>query len=273
MNGLILAAGKGTRLMPITKEIPKCLVEVKGEKMIDQWIRHMRNANCKKIFINTHYMSEKVKNYIEKKGGTSEGIEILHETKLLGTAGTILENIEKFKNDDLLVAHCDNYYTGDIKKIKCAHLEREKGCLLTIMTFKTEDPKTCGIFKLNEEGKIIKYWEKNIYAEGNIANSAVYIIDTYFMKWMKETISCCFEFTNDVLPLVLDQTQTVQCDGILMDIGTPESLRKANTCHPWIKTRNAHRQCPLGWKGSISINMQWKISQPQANQQKQWARN
>lgn len=229
MIGLILAAGKGTRLMPITKEIPKCLVEVKGDKMLDQWVRHMKDAGCKKIYINTHYMSEKVQQHLRNHPNGIDQIEILHEKNLLGTAGTIIENINKFDKEDLLVAHCDNYFTGDIRKFVGKHDNRKKDCWLTVMTFQSENPQTCGIFKLDNAGRIQRYWEKSNKAEGNTANGAVYLMDKRVIEWMGGIKEHCFEFTKDVLPLVLDHTQTVQCDGILMDIGTPENLKKANS--------------------------------------------
>ena len=56
---LLLAAGLGTRLRPITDNIPKCLVEVGGEPLLADWLRKLQMIGCKQVVINTHYLSHK----------------------------------------------------------------------------------------------------------------------------------------------------------------------------------------------------------------------
>ena len=89
MNVLLLAAGKGTRLMPITKETPKCLVKINGKPLIEYWLdKFIPLKSIKKVYINTHYLSNKVSEYLSYYGDKKK-IEILFEKKLLGTAGTL----------------------------------------------------------------------------------------------------------------------------------------------------------------------------------------
>ena len=66
MKAFILAAGIGKRLRPYTKNIPKCLIKIKGVPLLDIWVDKLLNAGIKKIYINTFYLSEKLEGHINK---------------------------------------------------------------------------------------------------------------------------------------------------------------------------------------------------------------
>ena len=57
---VLLAAGLGTRLRPITDHQPKCLVDIGGRPILDWWLRNLDSINCEKTIVNTHYYAEKV---------------------------------------------------------------------------------------------------------------------------------------------------------------------------------------------------------------------
>ena len=67
MNALILSAGYGKRLKPITLTKPKCLIKIKGEPIISIWIENLIKINVKKIYVNTHYQHKQVESYLKKK--------------------------------------------------------------------------------------------------------------------------------------------------------------------------------------------------------------
>ena len=69
----------------------------------------------------------------------------LHEEKLLGTGGTIYNNLNKFITDDLLVLHCDNFTKDELDNFIFTHKSRAKHCEITIYSFKTDCPESCGI--------------------------------------------------------------------------------------------------------------------------------
>ena len=62
---LLLAAGLGTRLRPITNKIPKCLVEINNEPLLGRWLRTINKLGCESVLINTHYLAPKVDNYLK----------------------------------------------------------------------------------------------------------------------------------------------------------------------------------------------------------------
>ena len=161
MNSLILSAGYGKRLNPITLTKPKCLIKIKGKPIISIWIENLIKINTKKIFVNTHYQHKQVESYLKKKKLNTK-LKILYEPTLLGTAGTLIKNMKYFLNSNLLLAHCDNYFLESLNKIISFHNNRPKKYLMTMVAFKTRKPETCGIIK-EKNNSIIDYFLGNLY--------------------------------------------------------------------------------------------------------------
>ena len=136
MRALLLAAGYGTRLKPLTNHLPKCLVPINGKPLIDYWLENLLNNGIEEILINTHYLSSIVQNYIDLSKWKSF-VEVVHEETLLGTGGTILKNKEFFRNETFFVAHADNLSIFDMKEFSNRHLNRPSETEITMMLFET----------------------------------------------------------------------------------------------------------------------------------------
>ena len=92
-DAILLAAGNGTRLRPITRSIPKCLVDILGKPLLEYWLDLLRKSDSlSKIFINTHYLAEQVQEFLNERPKSRINIERTFEAQLLGTAGTLLAN-------------------------------------------------------------------------------------------------------------------------------------------------------------------------------------
>ena len=109
IRSLLLAAGLGTRLRPITLELPKCLVKIGKEPLLENWINKLENIKVDKILINTHYMSEKIDLFLDKKYKNQKKIIKFHENQLLGTAGTLIANRDFFYDSIGIMIHADNF--------------------------------------------------------------------------------------------------------------------------------------------------------------------
>jgi len=232
MDALLLAAGLGTRLKPITNSIPKCMVSICGRPLIDYWIElFANNSNIDSIFINTFYLPEVVKEYVNNNKHRKK-IILLNEKKLYGTGGTLVNTIPLIKSEDVLVAHSDNLTVFNLNKFITRHMERPVACEATIMTFITDDPKSCGIIELDDDGKLIKMHEKVEYPPGFLANGAVYIFNKNILheftkiKELKKVevldISCEF------MPLLFGRAITYHNTIYHRDIGNMKSLEIAN---------------------------------------------
>ncbi len=222
MKALLLSAGFGTRLKPITNFVPKCLVKINGRPLIEYWLHSLFSSGIKEILINTHYLSSKVENYINKNRFKSK-IHIVREKNLLGTLGTLIKNKHFFKGDDFLVAHADNLCVCNFKDFLLSHALRPSGTLMTMMTFCTNDPENCGIVKVNNNGVMTDFYEKKKDVKGNLANAAIYMMNPKIFKVIKQMNKENSDISKDLIPLLKSKIFTWHNNIYNKDIGKIES--------------------------------------------------
>ena len=107
LRALLLAAGLGTRLRPLTMHTPKCLVPINGEPLLGRWLRNLEQVGCEAVLVNTHYLAEQVTAYLQSWNSTI-AIQNVYEHELLGTAGTLRANQAFFANSTGMLIHADN---------------------------------------------------------------------------------------------------------------------------------------------------------------------
>ena len=227
MRALLLAAGYGTRLKPITDNIPKCLVPINGKPLLDFWLEELYKADIGPILINTHYLSNQVEKYVNDCQYFG-GLKLVYEPILLGTAGTIIKNIDFFNNEDCMVIHADNYSLANILRFKEEHIRRPNQCLMSMLTFRTENPTNCGIVEVDENNIVINFHEKIKNPPGNLANGAVYIISKELLNIISKDYKMCTDFSTDVISKLLGKIYSHEISQVFIDIGTPENYKKAN---------------------------------------------
>src|SRR5258708_3459839 len=113
MKALLLAAGLGTRLRPITNHIPKCLVPIKQKPLLAYWLDLLLPNGIDELLINTHYLPEAVEDFVNQSPWRDR-ITLVHEDELLGTGGTLLKNRNFFKNESFFIGHADNLTRFDL---------------------------------------------------------------------------------------------------------------------------------------------------------------
>jgi len=107
-RALLLAAGLGTRLKPLTDIWPKCLMPIRNRPLLEYWLSILQKLGTSNVLVNTHYLSEYVEDFI-KQPQFIDWVDSVYEPSLLGTAGTIRNNIKFCKDNTLLLAlqeHC-----------------------------------------------------------------------------------------------------------------------------------------------------------------------
>ena len=157
MKALLLAAGFGTRLRPVTNNLPKCLVPINKKPLLDYWLHLLFDQGIAHALINTHFLSEQVEKYVDQSPWKNE-LTLLHETQLLGTGGTILRNKENLDQEAFLVAHADNLTWFDLSAFQEQHTRnvKEHDAIMTMMTFHTDSPESCGIVEIDAKGFVLK---------------------------------------------------------------------------------------------------------------------
>ncbi|MDB4087874.1 nucleotidyltransferase family protein [Amylibacter sp.] len=228
MRALLLAAGLGTRLRPLTNTMPKCLVTIKDQVLLGIWLDRLVQAGVESFLINTHHLSNQVETYVEGNP-YSDKVTLVHEKKLLGTAGTLIANLNFFEKQDGLLVHADNYCLANFHDFIQAHNQRPPYCVMTMMTFRSETPDTCGIVELDAEGVVVGFHEKVINPPGNLANGAVYILSPELIQKLATDLHEVSDFSTEVLQHLVGKIYTYETQEYFIDIGTPETYGKANS--------------------------------------------
>jgi mannose-1-phosphate guanylyltransferase len=222
MQAVLLAAGFGTRLGSLTRETPKCLIEVGGKPMLSHWLDKLVEVGVDHVIINTHYLAEHVESYLR---ASSYGalVETVHEPALLGTAGTLVALRDRLTADEVLVAHADNYFTDSLVGLLTAHRARPTDALVTMGLFDSATPQSCGIVELDDRGMIVGFEEKPSHPKSSLANAAVYV----FTQSGLDELDDATDLSTQVLPRLVGRMIGHRFVGAYFDVGTPQSLDDA----------------------------------------------
>jgi len=232
VRALLLAAGIGSRLRPITNTVPKCLVPIHGRPLLDYWLDLLfRSGSIDRALINTHYLNQQVEAHVAASPWRDR-IDLVHEPDLLGTGGTLKANRTVYPGEDLLVAHADNLTDFDVDGFVAAHRTRPDGAAMTMLAFRTDAPETCGILELDDRGLVRAFHEKKENPPGNLANAAVYIVTPEIVAATEAVPRAFVDLSTDIIPDFIGHIFAVETAGYHRDIGNAESLRRAHEEFP-----------------------------------------
>ncbi len=227
MRAILLAAGVGTRLRPLTDSTPKCLAPIDGKPLLVYWLDSLGGAGVEPILINLHHHADQVRNFIENRQDRDR-IVLFYEKALLGTGGTIRANSEFCMNAPTMIIHSDNFCMADLEKFIRAHQHRPTGTEITMMTFISENPSSCGIVEVSSENVVTDFHEKVSNPPGRLANGAVYIFEPSVVKVIAAMTSEPLDISRDVIPKYLGKIFAWPANAIHIDVGTPRQLERAN---------------------------------------------
>ena len=224
MKAFLLTAGLGTRLLPITQNTPKCLVEIGGKSLINWWFDALENANVTEVLINLHHLPDKVRQHVSELN-TNIKVTFFFEKKLFGSAGTLIANADFVKGEDCFyIIYGDTLTNIDLKAMYNFH--KHQGHPFTMALFNTSNPKSCGIAKLNEKATVIDFVEKPVSPKSNLANAGIYISHPSVLNLIDVNKSPA-DIGFDLLPLLINKMSGWETDNYLIDIGTHVNLQRA----------------------------------------------
>jgi len=226
VRALLLAAGLGTRLRPLTDQWPKCLMPICKRPLLEYWLHTLYNVGVQKVLVNTHFHADQVNAFLDREQFSS-WVKSVYEPELLGTAGSLRANFEYFNGHTTLLIHADNWCICDFGAFLSYHLkQRPANCLVTMMTFDTNTPHSCGVVETDDQGVVVAFHEKVTNPPGKLANAAVYLLEPQVIEWLRchpEVV----DFSAEVIPQFIGRIATWHNTGILRDIGTLPELRAA----------------------------------------------
>lgn len=226
MKCLLLAAGFGRRLRPMTDLLPKCLVPIHGRPLILYWLRLLEDAGIEEVVINLHFHAERVRRLLETVPSRMR-IRLAYEAELLGTGGTLLSNREFLAGDPVMVIHADNLAIFDVSRFIERHRQRSTLADMTMLVFRTPQPESCGIVETDGHDIVQSFHEKTLRVHGNLANGAVYIFEPEIFDDLLTMQKSVIDLSTEVIPARVGRIQTFGPGLYHRDIGTIESFLAA----------------------------------------------
>lgn len=227
MRALILAAGEGTRLRPLTLKCAKAMLPVGGRPVLEHLVRLLRTHGITEIAINLHHRPSDIMDYFGD--GHDFGVQITYslEKELLGTAGAV-KKLQHFFTDTFFVVYGDLLTTLDLTALIEFH--RRKRGMATVALYRVSNPESCGIIELDGQGRIRRFVEKPEpeTAFSDLANAGVYVLEPEVLDFIPRGIF--YDFGHDLFPSLLERYVPLYGYPIkdyLIDIGTPEKYQQA----------------------------------------------
>lgn len=229
MRALILAGGKGTRLIDITKgKYPKPMINIGGKPLLHHHINLLKKHGITEIWINVSVNDEVIKKYFDN--GHKYGVNIFYseEHEPLGTSGALVNNNSKIKETflqgDFLVIYGDNLTNINYKELINTH--KSKDNLLTMGLFKSIEPWTQGVVELDQNNNVVSMIEKppkETY-KSDLVNAGIYVCNKEVINLIPKGFS---DFGFDILPKIAQKNKLggYLGDFFLQDIGTPDRLK------------------------------------------------
>jgi NDP-sugar pyrophosphorylase family protein len=227
MKALILAAGEGTRLRPLTAERPKPMLPIAGLPLLERIVVLLRHHGITEIAINLHYKPWAIVHHFGC--GQKWGVRIHYsfEEELLGSAGAA-KQLEWFLDESFIVFYGDVYTEMDLSALIAAH--RQGGAPITMGLYAVDNPKDCGIVELDDRSRVCRFVEKPAPDQvfSRLANAGIFVVEPAVLSRLPA--GRFLDFGKDVFPEMLERGQTIMgypIEDILIDIGTPENYQKA----------------------------------------------
>ena len=232
---LLLAAGFGTRLRPLTDTVPKPLVEVGGKPLIDWNLELIASAGFSRVFINLHHLGGLIKEHVRDGNAWGLNVEYFEEDPILDTGGAI-RNVEPAMAHDYLVTINSDILLGhdfDLRAVLDSHTAAAGGDAIATMVLRPDpDSKAYGEIGIDGTGRVCSFLG-DPYGSSTVSQTLMYlgvqVLSRNVVDYMPARGSV-FSITRDVYPRMLEAGEVVHSavyTGYWNDVGTPERLAQA----------------------------------------------
>ena len=242
---LLLAAGFGTRLRPLTDSIPKPLIKV-GDKSLLEWnLLALYRSGCRRVFVNAHHLAPQITSFVATFTGVDIEIKIVYEPVILDTGGA-LRNIEsELEYDNVIVINSDILLGDDFdfREVLLSH-KREllRGALATLVLRKNDNAEEFGMLGTDLDGSVVSFLGERFFRQASdcgTQDQKEEIAKYMFLGvsvWNKKSFSYMpqdrnvFSLTRDLLVAILRANKKVSSfiyRGYWSDVGTFDRLKEA----------------------------------------------
>lgn len=229
---MIMAAGVGSRLEPLTSEVPKPLVPICNIPVMDILLQNLKNSGFTSVIANTYYLAEQIHERYTKNSPVDIDFNYIKEEELSGTAGGVKKCQFFFdEGNSFLVVSADGLSNIDFNKIFEKHIA--SGAIATMITKEVdmEEVYKYGVVVTDSDGFVKEFQEKPSIkeAKSNKINTGIYVFDYKIFNYIPENTK--YDFAKDVFPRLLNaniKINTINTDAYWSDIGSVSQYIESN---------------------------------------------
>jgi NDP-sugar pyrophosphorylase family protein len=203
---MLLAAGLGTRLNPLTDTISKCMIPIAGKPLLEHNIGVLRSYGVTDLVINLHHLPQTVMNHFGDGSGFGIRLTYSVEPELLGTAGAV-KKVEEFFDGPFFVWYGDNLSTCRLDRLWQVH--QSKRGVATIALHYREDPTQSGIVGLDENDRVTRFLEKPRADQvfSHWVNAGILVLEREVLESIPAESAA--DFGRDVFPALLERDSAI----------------------------------------------------------------
>ncbi len=239
-RALVLAAGEGTRLRPLTLDRPKPMVPINGKPLLDITLGWLKEHGIRDIAINLHYKPHVITEYFGNGRASGVNLHYSREATILGTAGAARAIRDWVDGSTLVLVYGDVLTDLDLSAMLDFHRgvqRRDPSAAVTMSLYHVPNPTEVGLVGMDENGKVNRFLEKPKAEEvfTDLANAGVLIMEPDVLDLIPENTFC--DFGLHVFPMLLRTGLSIYGwvipdNTYLLDIGSPEKYDQANRDWP-----------------------------------------
>lgn len=228
MRAVLMAGGSGTRLRPLTCDLPKPMVPVLNRPIAEHIINLLKRNSITEVIATLYYLPDVMRDYFQD--GSDFGVEMTYaveEEQPLGTAGCV-KNIQQWLTSTFITISGDAITDFDLQAAIAFH--REKKSKATLILTRVPNPVEFGVVITDEDGKINRFLEKPSLSEifSDTVNTGTYILEPEVLDYLPENEES--DFSKDLFPLLLEHEEPMYgyvAEGYWCDVGHLEAYREA----------------------------------------------
>jgi mannose-1-phosphate guanylyltransferase len=228
MKAVILVGGEGTRLRPLTSNIPKAIVPILNRPFLEHLLDYLQRHQVNEAILAMGYLPDPIRSCLGDGSQSGVRLTYLVEESPLGTAGAV-KNAESYLDAPFIVFNGDVVTEIDLTAMMKRHKEIKPK--VSIALTPVENPTIYGVVETDLQGMVQRFVEKPSWDKvtTNMINAGIYILEPEVLAHVPASTRCMFE--NYVFPRLLDTGEPIlgyPSDSYWIDIGTPQKYLKTN---------------------------------------------
>jgi mannose-1-phosphate guanylyltransferase len=229
MRVMVMAAGKGTRLRPVTDLLPKPMAPVANRPVLYHILRLLKRHGFSEVVLNLHHMPAVITDYLGDGSGVGLDVRYSYEPELLGTAGGVKKNEDFLATGTFLVMSGDALTDIDLTGLVAAH--RRNGAIATLAVKEVADPSLYGVVVTDDDGRVVGFQEKpsREEARSHLCNCGIYVFEPEILSLIPA--GEFDDFGSRLFPDLLKQHVPFHahtCGGYWSDVGNLSEFYRGN---------------------------------------------